>query len=58
MFGNIEAEALVSADTTEVFDLADVEARVEEARALIEQAQALVGVIWTGVPRVSRRRHS
>ena len=43
VFGNIEAEALVSADTTEVFDLADVEARVEEARALIEQAQALSG---------------
>ena len=42
-FGNIEAEDLVSADTPEVFDLADVEARVEEARALIEQARALSG---------------
>ena len=38
VFGNIEV-----ADTTEVFDLADVEARVEEARALIEQARALSG---------------
>ena len=43
VFGNIEAEAFVSADTTEVFDLADVEARVEEARTLIEQARALSG---------------
>ncbi len=42
-FGNIEAEDFVNADPPEVFDLADVEARVEEARALIEQARALSG---------------
>ena len=43
VFGNIEAEAFVSAKTTEVFDLADVEASAEEARALIEQVRALSG---------------
>ena len=39
-FGNVEAEISVR-DIPAAFDLAEVEARVEEARALIEQARAL-----------------
>ncbi len=42
-FGNMEAEDFINVDPPEVFDLADVEARVEESRALIEQARALSG---------------
>ena len=42
-FGNIETEDFLNADPPEVFDLAGVEARVEEASALIEQARALSG---------------